>query len=101
MNKWADYMISAVRYDSSHEKIESVRTHEDEGDKMGIGYYESRQKVVSNIEKGFTYSTVTKRADGRFNRGEEIHIIEVDCTKYIRTDRNKTNKDNLENLHEF
>ncbi len=101
MSKWADYLISAVRYDSSHEKIESVRTHEDKGDEVGTPYYESRSDVVSNIENGYTYCTIIKSTEGKWDRGEDIHIIKVGSNKYIRTDNNTTNKDNLENLPEF
>ncbi len=49
MAKWADYLISAVRYDSNHERIESIKTHDDKGETVGSSYTEKRFKVVSNF----------------------------------------------------
>jgi hypothetical protein len=34
-DKWADYLISAVRYDAAGTHIDKVRVHEDEGEKVG------------------------------------------------------------------
>ena len=34
-DKWADYLISAVRYNAAETHIEKVRVHVDEGDKVG------------------------------------------------------------------
>ncbi|MDP8269676.1 MAG: DUF3892 domain-containing protein [Candidatus Tenebribacter davisii] len=101
MSKWADYLISAVRYDSSQEKIEFVKTHEDKGNNLGTEQKESLAKVVSNIEKGYTYCTITKSKDNEWNKGENVHVVVVDGSKYIRTDNNNTEKDNLENLPKF
>ncbi len=33
MDKWADYLISVVQYDSDHTRIIKVRVHEDKGNK--------------------------------------------------------------------
>ena len=101
MAKWADYLISAVKYDSDHEKIISVKTHEDKGDTVGDSYIEIRSKVVSNIENGYSYCTILKTNDKKWKKGEDIHIVKIDDEKFIRTDRNETKKDNLGNLPEF
>ena len=101
MAKWADYLISAVKYDSDHERIQSLKTHEDKGDTVGSIYTESRSKVVSNIENGNSYCTILKTNDNKWKKGEDVHIVKVDDEKFIRTDRNEIKKDNLENLPEF
>ena len=45
MEKWADYLISAVRYDSKRSHIEKVRLHEDKGDKGGPAFESSLLKI--------------------------------------------------------
>ena len=101
MSKWADYLISAVKYDSNHERIESVKTHKDKGDTVGSGFIEKRSQVVSNIESGYSYCTILRNKEDKWNKGEDVHVVKVDGEKFIRTDNNKTKKDNLENLPEF
>ena len=57
--------------------------------------------MVNKIESNYTFVTVTKDEDGNWNKGQEVHIIEVNGTKYIRTDKNSDEDDNLGNLPEF
>jgi len=101
MEKWADYLISGVRYDSEHSHIEKVRVHEDTGDKVGSVFESYRQEVVTNIKSKKTYITIYKGHDNKWKKGEEVQIIVVDGIEYIRTDRNQKKSDNLENLPEF
>ena len=101
MEKWADYLISAVRYDSEHSHIEKVRVLEDKGDKLGSAFESLRQDVIANIKGGKTYITIYEGGDNKWNKGEEIQIITVDGTEYIRTDRNQEKSDNLGNLPQF
>lgn len=102
MVKWADYGISAVSYNNKKKThIEKVKVHEDNGDTIGASSEWSRTKVVSTIEKGKTFVTIFKTAEGKWNKGEDVRIVKVKGTKYIRTDSNKTESDNLRNLPEF
>ena len=101
MEKWADYLISAVRYDSEQSQIEKVRVHEDKGDEVGSAFELSRREVIANIKSKKTYITIYKGQDNKWKKGEEVQIIVVDGTEYIRTDRNQKKSDNLENLPEF
>ncbi len=101
MAKWADYCISAVSYNNSKKThIEKVKVHEDKEKTIGTSSEWSRTKVVSTIEKGKTFVTIFKKADG-WNKGEDVRIVKINGTKYIRTDSNKTASDNLRNLPEF
>lgn len=101
MEKWADYLISAVRYDSEHSHIGKVGVHEDKGDSVGSAFESSRREVIANIKGGRTYITIYEGRDNKWNKGKEVQIIVVDGTEYIRTDRNQKKSDNLENLPEF
>ena len=102
MTKWADYCISAVRYDEDETHIVKVKVHADKGETVGSASEWKREDVVSAIERGNTFITILENADGKkWEKGQEVHVIKVDGKKYIRTDKNSTASDNLENLPEF
>jgi len=100
MEKWADHLISAVNYDVDHSFIVKTETRDDRGDKVGEPRIERRADVIANIKNGRIYYTILKGKDG-WQRGEKIDIINMDGKEFIRTDRNRTEKDNLGNLPEF
>ena len=102
MTKWADYLISKVKYNSDHTHIIKVLTHVDKGDKVGQpGKEENRETVIANLKKGYTYCTITKGAGGNWDKGQMVRKIIVKGKEYIRTDSNETEKDNLGELPEF
>lgn len=101
-NKWADYLVSKVRYKDTDtkERISHLKVHADEGEKVGPATTWARQDVITKIENRYTFCTIYK-SDSKWNKGADIHIIELDGTKFLRTDANRTKKDNLGNLPEF
>ncbi|MPM00965.1 hypothetical protein SDC9_47202 [bioreactor metagenome] len=42
--------------------------------------------------------TAYKKSDGKYYKGAEVNVVKIDGVKYIRTDKNSTKRDNLENL---
>jgi hypothetical protein len=100
-DKWADYLISAVRYNAAGTHIDKVRVHEDKGETVGSPAIWARSAVVTNLEAGNTFMTIVKNAEGRWNSGAEVGIVTVRGTKYIRTDADATAEDNLGNLPRF
>lgn len=101
MAKWADYGISAVRYDKERKHIQKVKVHEDNGDTFGQPSEETRSAVVSSIESGKTYVTILTSTDKKWTKGEDVHIVTIEKKKYLRTDANETEEDNLGELPEF
>jgi len=102
MEKWADYLISAVQYDPEHLHITKVQIREDMGDKVGRGSESSRrEEVIANIKSKKTYTTIYKGQGNKWEKGEVVRIIVVDGAEYIRTDRNQKRSDNLGDLSEF
>jgi len=101
MAKWADYGISEVRYNSEHTHIDKVKVHEDKGESIGSGEEWFRTKVVSALERDTTFVTILKKKDGTWRKGQEVHVVTIHGVKYIRTDKNQTTTDNLEDLPEF
>jgi hypothetical protein len=75
--KWADYLISAVRYNAAETHIEMVRVHEDQGDRVGAPTTWERSSVVTSLEAGYTFMTITKGSDGKWTRGARVGIVTV------------------------
>jgi Protein of unknown function (DUF3892) len=100
-DKWADYLISAVRYNVAGIHIEEVEVREDKGDEVGPPSAWKRSEVVSSLEAGNTFVTIVKDTNGEWDLGAEVGIVTVRGTKYIRTDADATAEDNLGNLPRF
>jgi len=101
IDKWADYCISAVSYNSKKTHIEKVKVHKDHGNTIGNPSVWLRTKVVSSLENGNTFVTISNGTEGKWNKGADVRIVIVNGTKYIRTDMNQKAGDNLGNLPEF
>ncbi len=101
MVKWADYLISEVRYDSEHNHIVKVKVHEDKDNSVGAASEWSRSEVIAAIKRGKKFITTTKDSKGKLLKGQEVHIIKVKGVEYLRTDQNTMASDNLGNLPEF
>jgi hypothetical protein len=103
MAKWADYLISAVRYNQAGTHIDRVMSHPDNGDSVGTGSEVTRQRVVALLDGGTTFMTIYKNPNdsNKWVRGAEVGIVTIDGTKYIRTDADKTKLDNLGDLPTF
>ena len=68
---------------------------------LGTAEEWARSKVVSEIGNNKTFITTIRSDKGEWARGEDVRIITVNNTKYLRTDKNNTEKDNLGKLPEF
>jgi len=101
MNKWADYGISAVRFNTLHTHIDKVRTHPDNGDTIGAPSDYARADIVAAIKKGTSFVTIIKGSDGNWKKGPSVYIIKVNSVEYIKTVDNGKAVDNLDNLPEF
>lgn len=100
MAKWADYLISAVRYNTEDTHIIMVKQHIDKGDKISSSEEVARLTVVNNLNNDYSYMTIYDD-DGKWKRGEEVRIIKVGNSEFITTDPNETKKDNLGKLPKF
>lgn len=101
MTKWADYLISSVRYNFEHTHITHLYVHEDKGDSIGEGETYTRQTIVDAIGKGTTFVTVYKNSQGKYEKGQKVFVIKVKGVSYLKTTDNSKEEDNLENLPEF
>ena len=99
MTKWADYLISAVKYDSDR-KITQVRQHKDTGEAIGEGEIVDRSILADNLKKGMSYSTVFN-SNSNWKIGNKIRCIRTAGDFSIRTDLNKVEFDNLKFIPEI
>lgn len=95
-----DYVISAVRRRGDKKRIESVKQHRLYGDSIGQGEEASRHQVILNMDAGMTYYTVTFR-NGRYVLLDRVAKYSLPSGKYIRTDGNRKEGDNLGRLSIF
>lgn len=101
MVKWADYAIVAVRFKRDNKThIEEVKRREDTGDKLINERPMLREDVVRALENNTTFVTSYKEKD-KWVKGNEVHIIVVNNKKFIRTDGNSIEEDNLGDLPTF
>ena len=93
MGKWADYLISAVKYDTKN-RIIQVKQHQDFGEKIGEGEIIDRDSLTSNLKHGKSYMTVFS-SNNNWKPGDYVRIVKMPGSYSIRTDDNKVEHDNL------
>jgi hypothetical protein len=102
MQKWADYLISAVKSGPTITRIDSVEVHSDFGCIVCETLILSRGEVIANLKKGYTYTTIQKTAMGKWRKGEDVLLVTIDGEEYIKVGENDLKPcDNFENVPEF
>lgn len=102
LEKWADYLIFAVKTNPNQTHIHSVEVHSDFCSLVCETLILSRTEIIANIKKGFTYTTVYKTKTGKFRKGENINLTNINGEDYLRTDiKNNTPSDNFDNVPEL
>ena len=94
MAGWADYLLSAVRYDEDR-RITGARQHADDGAQIGSGSTVDRRTIADNIRKGSTYATVFAGSGGTWRLGEPVRLHRSGGDYSIRIDSNRVMFDNL------
>ena len=100
-DKWADYLISAVRYNAAETHIEKVRVHVDKGDKIGSASDWARSEVITRLEAGYSFVTIVLGSNDKWQLGATVQIVVIHGEKFIRTDADRTKEDNLGSLPRF
>ena len=101
MAKWADYLISEVKYTPDRKRILEVKQHEDLDGSVGEGTIASREEVSSNLKKGKTYMTIHNGSSENWKKGDVVRTFIVEGEHFVRSDKNKVNRDHLGMLLEF
>jgi len=100
LEKWANHLISAIRYSSDHKYITELVQHEDQNDSISEGAIVKKRDVADAIKKGKIYMTIFNSNDN-WKIGEKIQTFMVEGEVFIRTDKNKVERDNLGLLPEI
>ena len=100
MGKWADFLISAVRYSPDRRLITEVKQHEDAEDDVGQESVVNRATVADIVKKGKKYVTVVS-SGSNWQQRDSVRTFIVEGNYYIRADKNKVSRDNLGPLPEF
>lgn len=97
----ADYLITGVDHDANDKHIEKVRIAKVTNGCVGTAMMKPREYVANLITQGKKVATARKKPNGDFAEGEDVHIFHINGKDYLRTDKNKGEKDNLEKLPEL
>ena len=101
MAKWADYVITRVRFNAAGTHIDEVEAADDGEDGIGTKRSEKRATVIAKLkaeERPTSRRRRRRRRPARSTKGAPVGVVVVNGTEYIRTDANKTARDNLDNL---
>ena len=99
MEKWADFLISEVKYGSNHQ-IEQVKVHTEDENGIGQPTIVDRSIISHNIKNGKSYKTIFRSLKG-WKLGEAVQVNRVDGDSFIRIDKNKTEQDFLGSVLQF
>jgi hypothetical protein len=101
LQKWADYLVSAVKTNPNQPLIDSLEVHSDFGNMVCQTEILTRTEVIANIKKGITYSTVFRTAMGKWRKGEDVRLLTINGADYLRTDTKSEPQDQFDNVPEL
>ena len=99
MKKWADYLISEVRYDSKNLISTAIR-HQDTDLGITLGEPIDRLTITSDIKNGLSYITIYNGINS-WKKGHKIQTFSIAGIPYLRIDENKVKLDYLGDLPEL
>ena len=102
MSKWADYLISAIRYENEMRKnaIAYLKVHQDTGDEVGAGSTWTKEEVINAMYDGKTFYTILKSNSGEWKKGSNVALVTKNGRAII-TDNEYTELDYLADLQEL
>ena len=102
MEKWADYLISAIRYEETFTRktISHCKVHSDNGDTVGPGTTWSKEEIMDAINRGQTFYTIIKDNRGKWKKGNKVTLVKAENI-YLNDDVEKAEEDRLASIPEF
>jgi hypothetical protein len=102
MSKWADYLISAIRYadETKNNLFSYLKVHQDNGIEIGAGSTWSREEVIEAMYNGKTFYTILKSNSGEWKKGSIVSLITKNG-RAVLTDNEYTDLDYLADLQEL
>lgn len=101
MAKWADFCI--VRKHTVNGVMDRFECYPDKGEELGFAFVLYREEVIYRIDsREHSFCTAKRNENGKLTKGEDVRTRKSSSgKKYLRTDNNETDADNLGNLPEF
>jgi Protein of unknown function (DUF3892) len=99
-DKWADFLISRVKYSGSPRHIVGVEMRLDKGTTVGNPVQMSRAVVLAWLGAGYSVCTIRVGKEG-WVKGALVKLDTIGGVAYIRTIADKSKADNLGELPEF
>jgi hypothetical protein len=98
-----NYYVSHVRYNSDDTHIQKLKVFEvnasgnfDQNQPIEM----SRPEAVEKVKAGSKFTTITPSTGTTWLKGAQLEIISVE-TEYLKTKKDRSTRDNLENLPRF
>lgn len=99
MSDWANYVITAVRYDGA--RIEKVKRRREADGDLSSPIEVPREAVAQDLEFDVSYCTAIRDENGGWERGDDVEAYELDGELFIKTEQGDNPADNLEGLPEY
>ena len=94
---YAEYGIQKKRTQNGAIVELLIHARDDENVMHFQGWY-TRQAIIDHIKQGHTYMTIF--INGNWTKGADVSVVRTIHGEYLRTDRNQTSADNLDNIPE-
>jgi len=97
-----EYGITHVRYNAAGTHIDPVRVRTITNNSVSLTFQTiTRSQVVTALQGEQVYHTLLATSGNPWRKGAKVERVIVNREAYIRTDRNSTARDNLDNLPMF
>ncbi len=74
MEKWADYCISQIKWDTEKHRLIEIMVHEDKGETIGLGYLKNRNWIIQKIENNKSFITIQRTEKGKWNKTSVVKL---------------------------
>ena len=102
MAKWADYLISGIWFTQigNSKYVSHVMVHVDNGDTISTpGKKWTKDEAIAAIKNGKSFCTIRwNYNDAAWNIGAAVEYERVGGVEYLRTRKDASSADNLDNL---
>ena len=96
------YAIIGKKMNDEGTHVAEVEVRELKGTKVGgEPIIWSREEVVTAIKGDNSFITLLRKEAPKWAKGEDVRVIRVNGTEYLRTDQKLDASDNLGNLPDF
>jgi hypothetical protein len=99
----ANYYVSNVRYNSDETHIQKIKAFEVDAERKfspSKPIEMTRPEAIEQIKKGSKFTTIVQQADKTWKMGAPLLVFPVE-TEYLKTQKDSSTRDNLENLPRY